>query len=154
MKATWKKLTHSLHAFRGASAGNVAITFAIASLPIVGTIGFAVDYSHANAVKAAMQAALDSTALMLAKDAATTSNADLQTKALNYFNALFTRPEAKKHHDRGHLYGDRRLAGKSHRLGRGSNSFPGHHRVREHHRERRLHHGLGIDPAARRAGSG
>lgn len=94
MKA-WTKLTRSLRAFRGASAGNVAITFAIASLPIVGTIGYAVDYSHANAVKAAMQAALDSTALMLAKDAATTSSGDLQTKALNYFNALFTRPEAK-----------------------------------------------------------
>ena len=52
-------------------AGNVAITFAFATLPIVGTVGFAVDYSHANSVKAAMQAALDSTALMLSKDAAT-----------------------------------------------------------------------------------
>ena len=94
MMAIWTKLTRSLRAFRGASAGNVAITFALASLPIVGTVGFAVDYSHANSVKAAMQSALDSTALMLAKDAATTSNGDLQTKALNYFKALFTRPEA------------------------------------------------------------
>ncbi len=42
-----------------------------------------------------MQAALDSTALMLSRDAATLSNADLQTKAKNYFTALFTRPEAK-----------------------------------------------------------
>jgi Flp pilus assembly protein TadG len=94
MTAVWTKLARSLRSFRGASAGNVAITFALATLPIVGTVGFAVDFSHANSVKAAMQSALDSTALMLAKDAATTSNADLQTKALNYFNALFTRPEA------------------------------------------------------------
>jgi Flp pilus assembly protein TadG len=95
MNAVWTKLARHLRAFRGASAGNVAITFALASLPIVGTVGFAVDYSHANAVKAAMQAALDSTALMLAKDAATTSNSDLQSKALTYFNALFTKPEAQ-----------------------------------------------------------
>jgi Flp pilus assembly protein TadG len=80
--------------FGRAREGNVAITFALAALPIIGTVGFAVDYSHANAVKAAMQAALDSTALMLAKDAATVTSAQLQTNATNYFNALFTRPEA------------------------------------------------------------
>ncbi|MBV8792491.1 MAG: pilus assembly protein [Pseudolabrys sp.] len=76
-------------------AGNVAITFAIATLPVIGVVGAAVDFSHGNSVRAAMQNALDSTALMLARDAATLSNADLQTKALNYFTALFTRPEAK-----------------------------------------------------------
>ena len=83
-----------LSALRKNTRGNVAITFAIAALPIVGTVGFAVDYSHANSVKAAMQAALDSTALMLSKEAATLSDTDLQTKAQNYFKALFTRPEA------------------------------------------------------------
>jgi Flp pilus assembly protein TadG len=83
-----------LRAFRKANSGNIAVTFALATLPIVGTVGFAVDYGHANAVKASMQAALDSTALMLAKDAATVSSAQLQTNATNYFKALFTRPEA------------------------------------------------------------
>jgi Flp pilus assembly protein TadG len=101
MRCVWKNffvrsaLARHLAAFRRANAGNVAITFALATLPIVGTVGFAVDYSHANAVKAAMQAALDSTALMLSRDAATLSNTDLQTKAASYFNSLFTRPEAK-----------------------------------------------------------
>src|ERR1700730_409398 len=95
MMTLWTKLTRALGAFRTARAGNVAITFALATLPIVGTVGFAVDYSHANSVKAAMQAALDSTALMLSKDAATATNSALQTEALNYFNALFTRPEAR-----------------------------------------------------------
>lgn len=94
MKNFWTDFRRSMRAFRGASAGNVAITFAFATIPIVGFVGTAVDYSHANAVKASMQAALDSTALMLAKDAATTSSGDLQTKALKYFNALFNRPEA------------------------------------------------------------
>ncbi|MEI8275024.1 MAG: TadE/TadG family type IV pilus assembly protein [Hyphomicrobiales bacterium] len=95
MRNIWKSLRHHLGAFRRANAGNVAMTFALSSLPLVGTVGFAVDYSHANAVKAAMQAALDSTALMLSRDAATLNSADLQTKAKSYFDALFTRPEAK-----------------------------------------------------------
>jgi Flp pilus assembly protein TadG len=94
MTSFWTSLRRSLGAFRKANTGNIAVTFALATLPIVGTVGFAVDYSHANSVKAAMQAALDSTALMLSKDAATVSSATLQTNATNYFNALFTKPEA------------------------------------------------------------
>ena len=88
------RLRRMLREFRTARTGNVAITFAIATIPVIGFIGAAIDYSHANSVKAAMQAALDSTALMLSKDAATLSSSDLQTKAGNYFKALFTRPEA------------------------------------------------------------
>ena len=95
MTAVWTKFIRRLGAFGAARGGNVAITFAIASLPIIGTVGYAVDYSHANSVKVAMQAALNSTALMLSKDAATLSSTDLQAKAQSYFNALFTRPEAK-----------------------------------------------------------
>jgi Flp pilus assembly protein TadG len=91
----WTSLRRNLGAFRKANTGNIAITFALATLPIVGTVGFAVDYSHANSVKAAMQAALDSTVLMLSKDAATVSSSTLQTNALTYFKALFTRPEAQ-----------------------------------------------------------
>jgi Flp pilus assembly protein TadG len=94
MTSLWTKLCRTAGSFRTANGGNIAITFALATLPVVGTVGFAVDYSHANSVKAAMQAALDSTALMLAKDAATVTSAQLQTNATNYFNALFTRPEA------------------------------------------------------------
>ena len=41
-----------------------------------------------------MQAALDSTALMLSKEAGTDTSGQLQTNAVKYFNALFTRPEA------------------------------------------------------------
>jgi Flp pilus assembly protein TadG len=95
MKTIWRKLVRDLGAFRTARAGNVVITFGLAALPIFGSVGFAIDYSCANAVKASLQTALDSTALMLSKDAATLSNSDLQSKAQSYFNALFTRPEAK-----------------------------------------------------------
>jgi Flp pilus assembly protein TadG len=74
---------------------NVAITFAFASLPILGFVAAAVDYSRANSVKAAMQTALDSTALMLAKEAATDTEDQLKANALKYFTAVFARPEAK-----------------------------------------------------------
>jgi Flp pilus assembly protein TadG len=94
MPTLWTKLTVALRAFDRSRAGNVAITFAIATLPVIGAVGAAVDYSRANAVKAAMQAALDSTALMLARDAATLTDTQLQTKASSYFLAMFNRPEA------------------------------------------------------------
>ncbi|MGZ9125740.1 MAG: pilus assembly protein TadG-related protein, partial [Candidatus Binatia bacterium] len=80
--------------FAGDRGGNVALTFGIATLPLIGAVGAAVDYSHANSVKAAMQSALDSTALMLARDAPTMTDPNLDTKARSYFTALFTRPEA------------------------------------------------------------
>ena len=90
----WKKLSRAVGRFHSDRGGNVIITFALATLPIVGTVGFAVDYSHANSVKAAMQAALDSTALMLSREAGIDSSSQLQANAQKYFNALFTRPEA------------------------------------------------------------
>jgi len=89
-----QKLSRWLRSFAGDKRGNVMITFALATLPIVGFTGFAVDYSHANAVKAALQSAIDSTALMLSKEAATDTSSQLQTNAVKYFTALFTRPEA------------------------------------------------------------
>jgi Flp pilus assembly protein TadG len=95
MMNAWKKFRRTLSAFRVAQAGNVAITFAFASLPIIGFVGAAVDYSRANSVKAAMQTALDSTALMLAKEAASDTEDQLKTNATKYFTALFTRQEAK-----------------------------------------------------------
>jgi Flp pilus assembly protein TadG len=95
MLTVWKNLRRTLSAFALARRGNVAIIFALAILPIVGSVGFAVDYSHANSVKAAMQASLDSTALLLSKEAATDTNTQLQANALKYFLALFNRTEAK-----------------------------------------------------------
>jgi Flp pilus assembly protein TadG len=76
------------------TANGATVTFALATIPMVGFVGAAVDYSHANAVKSAMQAAVDSTALMLSKDASTMTSSQLQTKATSYFNALFTRTDA------------------------------------------------------------
>jgi Flp pilus assembly protein TadG len=83
-----------LRELRTANGANVTVTFALSTIPIVGFVGAAVDYSHANSVKTALQAAADSTALMLSKTAATQSSSALTTQANSYFKALFTRPEA------------------------------------------------------------
>ena len=95
MMSTWTKFRSALRAFRVAHTGNVAIIFAFATLPIIAGVACAVDYSRANSAKVALQAALDSTALMVSKEASTVTASQLQTDAQKYFLALFTRPEAK-----------------------------------------------------------
>src|SRR4051794_23227252 len=76
--------------------GNIAVIFAIALVPILGFVGAAVDYTRANAARSSMQAALDSTALMVSKDLSqgiiTTSQID--AKAQSYFTALYTNKDA------------------------------------------------------------
>ncbi len=76
-------------------SGGIAPLVGLLAIPLVGFVGVAVDYSRANATKVAFQAALDSTALMLSKTAATQTPGDLQTSATSYFNALFNHPEVQ-----------------------------------------------------------
>jgi Flp pilus assembly protein TadG len=75
--------------------GNVAPLFAIAIIPILGAVSAAVDYSRANLARSNMQAALDSTALMLSKEAQNLTPAEIETKAKGYFNAIFTNAQAE-----------------------------------------------------------
>ena len=89
------QLRHHFHAFRRSQNGNVAVTFAIAVIPIIGFTGAAIDYSRASSVKAAMQAALDATALAMSKEATSVSSSQLQTDAAAYFAAAFNRPDAQ-----------------------------------------------------------
>jgi Flp pilus assembly protein TadG len=83
--------------FVRASEGNIAVTFAIVLVPILSFVGAAVDYTRANNARSSMQAALDSTALMLSKDLSqgiiTTSQ--ITEKAQSYFAALYTNGDAK-----------------------------------------------------------
>ena len=72
-------------AFRTANAGNVAMTFGLTLVPLMISVGAAVDYSRANSIKATMQAALDSTALAMSKTAGSINSNDLQTNATAYF---------------------------------------------------------------------
>ncbi len=84
-----------MRAFGSADDGNIAVIFALASLPIIALLGASIDYSHASSVRTNLQAALDATALMVSKTAATTSTTELQTAATSYFKAMFNRPEAQ-----------------------------------------------------------
>src|SRR5665647_3334052 len=92
LKRLFGRLRKTLRNFGSARAGNVAITFALASLPIIGSVGAAVDYSRANQVKAKLQTSLDAVALLLSKEAATDTNNQLQANALAYFLANFSPP--------------------------------------------------------------
>ncbi len=73
--------------------GGVAPLAAVVALPLMIGVGVAMDYSKVNAARSAFQVALDSTALMLSKDAAMESKDQLQTEATNTFNALFSHPD-------------------------------------------------------------
>jgi Flp pilus assembly protein TadG len=87
------RLRNRLQTFRKDKDGHVVLTFALATIPIIGFVGAAVDYSRANSDKAAMQAAVDATALMLSKTASTLTTAQINSKATSYFNALFNRTD-------------------------------------------------------------
>ncbi len=91
---TLKRMTSS---FSRSEAGNIAVLFAIAAVPIIAFVGAAIDYTRANSARSSMQAALDSTALMLGKDLTdgTITPAQVSAKATAYFNALYTNTDAK-----------------------------------------------------------
>jgi Flp pilus assembly protein TadG len=74
--------------------GGVAPLLALTIVPLIGVVGAAIDYSRATSVRAAMQSALDATALMLSKDAQALTTEQLDQKAAAYFNSLFHRSEA------------------------------------------------------------
>jgi Flp pilus assembly protein TadG len=83
--------------FASANRGNVAMIFAVAAVPLLSFVGAAIDYSRANAARSSMQAALDSTALMVAKDL---TNGNITTSQISataqaYFTALYNNKDAK-----------------------------------------------------------
>jgi Flp pilus assembly protein TadG len=84
-----------LRQFRKANSGQIAITFAIATIPLVGATGAAIDYSRSSSAKAEMQAALDATALRLIRSAASLNSTDLLSSANSLFKANFNRPTAQ-----------------------------------------------------------
>jgi len=77
--------------FAGAKRGNVAVIFAITLVPVLGLIGAAIDYSRANSARSSMQAALDSTALMLSRDLSQglITPSEINARGQSYFAALY-----------------------------------------------------------------
>jgi Flp pilus assembly protein TadG len=77
-----------------ARRGNVAITFAFTLIPLLALVGAAVDFSRANSVRTSLQLAVDSTALMLSKKAASATSDEMQGLVETYFAGLFKRSDA------------------------------------------------------------
>ena len=86
-----------LRKFCASEQGNIAVLFGILAVPILSFVGAAIDYTRANSARSSMQAALDSTALMLAKDLSdnTITSSQINTKAQAYFTALYTNTDAR-----------------------------------------------------------
>jgi len=88
-----RRFTRACIRFRREQSGNVAMIFALALIPIVGFVGAAVDYGRATMTRVQLQTALDSTALMVAKNAATMTDDELTSTAHSYFLAQFNNPD-------------------------------------------------------------
>jgi Flp pilus assembly protein TadG len=93
---SFSRLGRQLARFAGAEQGNIAVIFAIALVPVLTFVGAAIDYSRASRARSSMQAALDSTALMLSRDltAGTITPSQINQKAADYFKGLFTDSDA------------------------------------------------------------
>ena len=95
MKLIASQLRNHIRNFGAARHGSIALVFGLAAIPLMTAVGAAVDFSRGGATKAAMQGAVDSTALQLVQDAGTLPNADLTSKATALFTAMFNSPDVQ-----------------------------------------------------------
>ena len=83
-----RHLSNRFWAFGRDVRGNIAVTFALASLPIIVSAGAAVDYSLANRMKAALDSYADAAALSVVNNAAMAlSTSAAKTSAETFFTA-------------------------------------------------------------------
>jgi len=87
-----QRITRTFARFLGARAGNVALLFGLAALPIMVAGGAAVDFSRAFVVQQRLSAALDATALALGSTTETDPD-ELEQLAQNYFTANYPSAE-------------------------------------------------------------
>ena len=87
------RLVRNFSRFGPANRANVAMIFALAVLPLMLSVGVAIDYSRVAKARSEMQAAVDATSLMLAQDAANQSAAQLSSAATRYFIALLNKSD-------------------------------------------------------------
>ncbi len=62
-------------------SGNVAMLFGFAAVPLIGLAGIIVDYGRATSVRTTLNAAVDSAALMVAREASRLTDSQLKTRA-------------------------------------------------------------------------
>ncbi|SEP73565.1 Putative Flp pilus-assembly TadE/G-like [Faunimonas pinastri] len=80
-------ILRSLRRFGLDTAGNAALIFALAAVPLIGAAGFAIDYTQASGVRAQLQSIADAAALAGATRDSTLS----ATAATDYFNGAIGR---------------------------------------------------------------
>src|SRR5262245_23100159 len=85
-----RSLGRTLRRFAHARGGNVAIIFALATLPLFGAMGVAVDYSRAASARDTLQSVLDSAVLA----GAARPEAQREGTARNFFDANYRAEEA------------------------------------------------------------
>jgi Flp pilus assembly protein TadG len=88
-----QSMRSALKSFQTRRDGNVAITFAVAVVPLLLMAGASIDYTRASGARTYMQNALDSATLAVARDAGTLSAAQLQTNLKSKFESMLNRPE-------------------------------------------------------------
>ncbi|MBD3848746.1 VWA domain-containing protein [Bosea sp. SSUT16] len=66
--------------FRKDQSGNILMLFGLALVPLMGVVGVAVDYSRASNARQSLNAAIDSAALMAARDAQKLTDAQLTAR--------------------------------------------------------------------------
>ena len=66
--------------FLANTRGGVAPLMAVLAVPVLAAVGMAVDYTRINAARTAFQVALDATARMMSKNAATETDEQRQTQ--------------------------------------------------------------------------
>lgn len=66
--------------FRRDEGGNFLMLFGLALVPLLGVVGVAIDYSRASNARQALNAAIDSAALMAARDAQKLTDGQLRTR--------------------------------------------------------------------------
>ena len=101
--AGWKKLGSR---FRKETNGNIAVIFALSAVPLISFVGAAIDYTRASAARSSMQAALDSTALMLSKDlsSGTINSSQVNTKANRLLHRALQQQGRAGSLDCGHVH--------------------------------------------------
>jgi len=87
------RLRSCLAAFRRNEGGNTLMLFGLSIIPVFGLAGAASDYSRAATARTEMQTAVDSTALMVAKEAQGLTAAQVTSKANTYFSGLYKRSD-------------------------------------------------------------
>jgi Flp pilus assembly protein TadG len=94
--ATKDKAVSLLRRFGQDRSGNVIMLFGLALIPILGLAGAAIDYARATTARAELNAAVDSAALMAARDAAKLTDAQLTERINGWIKGSLSADEAAK----------------------------------------------------------